>query len=296
MKLNPLHHLARTSRAMLVAMLALLGTGALQAANFFDNTISGVNLGNASGGNTGGHLNWAIFTLSGGVTITDTSYDGTYDVVGNVGTYSTGTVGMGMTSSRIKGNVYRDTTAQTITLSGGANYTGSLITGQGGSGASGYLGTAASQATTASNVAKALTATAGTPSTINTSYSYTAVANATIVMNLLDLSISGAGVVLSLNGPSTANYIINISRVLSLSAGAQVTLGGGLQPQNVLFNLTNANTTDVTLGGDSTLRGIILAPNRKVTLTGASDVIGEVIAKTVSLSGRSTVKNPLVSP
>jgi hypothetical protein len=295
MKLNQIHKLVRTPRVLLVAMLALLGAGELQAANFFDNTISGVNLGNASGGTTGGHLNWAIFTLSGGVTITDTTYDGTYDVLGNVGTYSTTTVGLGMTSSRIKGNVYRDTTAQTITLSGGANYTGSLITGQGGSGASGYLGTAATQATTASNTAKGLTATAGTPTTINTSYSYTAAANATIIMNLVDLAISGTTSILSLNGPSTANYIINISRALSLSAGAQVTLGGGLQPQNVLFNLTSANTTDATLGA-STLRGIILAPNRKVTLTGASTVYGEIVAKTVSLSGRSRVLNPLVSP
>jgi len=54
----------------------------------------------------------------------------------------------------------------------------------------------------------------------------------------------------------------------------------------------------VILAGGSRLSGIILAPNHNVKLTGASRVLGEVIAKGVSLSGASQVKNdfPTISP
>jgi hypothetical protein len=300
MKLNHLFQVSRTFRMLLIAALAILSAGVLRADNFFDDTVAGINLGNASGGNTSGHKSWAIFALSGGVTITDTTYNGTYDVLGNIGMYGSG--GLTMSASRVggfmAGDIYRAKASQTINMSGGANYTGTMYTGVGGSGGSGLLGQAASAAITASSTAATLVSTFGTPSNINlrSAASYYAAANEVVVMNLTDLILNGTAAVLTLNGPSTANYVINISRYLALSNSAQIQLSGGLQPQNVLFNVTSANTNDVTLSGNSTLNGIILAANRAVKLTGASDVVGEVIGKSVSLSGRSTVKNPLVSP
>jgi predicted acyltransferase (DUF342 family) len=87
---------------------------------------------------------------------------------------------------------------------------------------------------------------------------------------------------------------------MSLAGGAKINLAGGITPQNVLYNV-NQNTInvvqyDVTLSGGSEARGIILATTRAVKLTGDSKVFGEVIAKSVSLSGSSNVINPLVSP
>jgi predicted acyltransferase (DUF342 family) len=103
-----------------------------------------------------------------------------------------------------------------------------------------------------------------------------------------------------LNGTATTNYVINVNRYMSLAGGAKINLAGGITPQNVLYNV-NQNTIngvqyDVTLSGGSEARGIILATTRAVKLTGDSKVFGEVIAKSVSLSGSSNVINPLVSP
>ena len=134
------------------------------------------------------------------------------------------------------------------------------------------------------------------------------------MLHLNDLILSGAGAVLTLSGNNQANvnYVIDVNRYLSLSSGAKVVLTGGLVAQNVLFNVEGAGysayTYDVTLSGGSKIAdapyggsgtlggGVILAPNRTVKLTGASEVKGEVIAKAVSLSGNSRVYNPLVSP
>ena len=52
----------------------------------------------------------------------------------------------------------------------------------------------------------------------------------------------------------------------------------------------------MTLSGGSEAHGIILATTRAVKETGDSKIYGEVIAKSVSLSGASNVINPLVSP
>ena len=79
MKPNILSIMTSTCRTLFVGALALVTTSSLHAAppplgtpNFFDDTILGnINLGNASGGYTLGHKSWAIFAISGGVTITD---------------------------------------------------------------------------------------------------------------------------------------------------------------------------------------------------------------------------------
>jgi choice-of-anchor A domain-containing protein len=133
----------------------------------------------------------------------------------------------------------------------------------------------------------------------NTAGSVTATSAGTKVLNLTDLILSGTGAILTLNGNGVAgavNYVINVNRYLTLGTAAQIQLGGALTPQNVLFNVkSNATQYDVTLSGGALLNGILLAPTRTVKLSGASVVNGEVIAKGVSLSGRSQVINPTVS-
>lgn len=321
MKLNPHSKLIRSCCSILIAAFAIFGAGALKAQNFFDNPISSggftVDLGNASGGSSTAvstHKNWAIFALSGGVTITDPdatllNVGNNYDVLGNVGMAGTGV--LTMTNSWIKGSAY-NTSGQifspNITSTGNAGPTVNAA----------YLSSAATSASNASSQAAlmptftgglgytfngsataipttfALNGGAG-PGTAAATFSGGA-AGQTYVLNLQDLILSGVGAVLTLNGTATTNYVINVSRYMSLSANSQIALSGGLGANNVLFNVKNTATYDVTLSGGAVVNGIILAPNRNAKLTGGSVVNGEVIAKGVSLSGRSKVLNPFVSP
>ena len=306
MKLNHLFTLARTCRVILLATLALFSAGALKAANFFDDTISGINFGNASGGATAGHKNWAIFALSGGVTITDPTLDGSFDVLGNVAIGGAGV--LTMSASRIQG--YYNSETSTPVLSGGANNTGYTSFNSVGGANGSYVNTGVTNANSASTTAAGLGnvtgglafggAFGGVPSTValnNTGASISGAAGQTYVLNLTDLILSGAGAILTLSGTSTTNYVINVNRYMTLSSSAQIALSGGIGANNVLFNVkSNSPSYDVTLSGASVVNGIILAPSRNVKLTGASVVYGEVIAKGVSLSGRSKVINPYVSP
>ena len=53
-----------------------------------------------------------------------------------------------------------------------------------------------------------------------------------------------------------------------------------------------SSQNDVTLSGSTAVNGIILIPSSKAKLTGSSTIFGEVIAKGVSLSGKSKVLVP----
>jgi hypothetical protein len=300
-------HLSAATRALqasLIAAFSLLASSAEGAQNFFDNNILGVDLGNASGGNTGVHRTWAIFALSGGVTISDASPSIQPDVKGNVGLGGAGN--LTMTLSQISGTVYNETGS----YNGGGTVTGGVLTD------ASYVNTAANNATTASNTAAGLSTTTlglsvsgNTPASVLSNTPATFGLNnvpggitdngtpGTYVLNLNDLILSGAGAILTITGTASTNYVININRYLALSSGAQIALSGGLQPQNVLFNVKPASsTTTLNISGGASLKGIVLAPSRNVTLTGGATVEGEVIGKSVSLSGSSRVINPLVSP
>ena len=319
MKLNPHSKLTRSCCSILIAALSLFGAGALKADNFFDNPISSggftVDLGNASGGSStvvSTHKSWAIFALSGGVTITDPdatlqNVGNNYDVLGNVGMAGTGV--LTMTNSWIKGSAY-NTSGQifspNITSTGNAGPTVNAA----------YLSSAATSASNASTQAGSMATSTGSltytlngnSTAIPTTFALNGgagpaaatfsngAAGQTYVLNLQDLILSGVGAVLTLNGTATTNYVVNVSRYMSLSANSKIALSGGLGANNVLFNVKNTATYDVTLSGGSEVNGIILAPNRNAKLTGGSVVNGEVIAKGVSLSGRSKVLNPFVSP
>lgn len=309
MKLNLLSKMTRTGRALLLATLAFITTGAVKAqtgTNFFNNTIGTINLGNASGGSTLGHKNWAIFALSGGVTITDpvATYGDplSYDVLGNVGIAGAGN--LSMTASWIKGGIWVQTNTQVVPPSGAGFYNGTKTVDPT------YLTTAVSQATAASNAATAMSnATTGliytggisgasTSISLTAAASITGAASTTYVMNLTDLILSGAAATLTLDGTDTTNYIFNVSRFMTLSNLAQIKLGNlGITEANVLFNVKSSIPQyDVALSGGAEAHGIILAKDRSVKLTGASKVFGEVIAKGVSLSGVSKVINPFTSP
>ncbi len=288
-------------RFILAAALALAGAGTANAANFFDGAVNGIDLGSASGGASNTHRNWAIFALSGGVTITDPTDispmgGGAYDVLGNIGMGGVGT--LNLTSAYVNGSVWN----------GSGNITGTHITSANWSSGgpnvdASFLLNATNAAVSASGAATSMTTSPGQPaagSSIALGGGATQTLNASpgalTVVNLQDLILTGVGTALTLNGLASQNFVVNVSRYMTLSSSAQIKLSGGLTSANVLFNLTNAYGYDVTLSGGSGVNGIILAPNRNVKLTGVSVVNGEVIAKGVSLSGRSKVINPFVSP
>lgn len=308
MKLNLLSKMASAGRALLLATLALITTGALQAqapgTNFFNNTVGGVNLGYASGayGSPSFKQNWAIFALSGGVTISDAVVDPfNADVIGNVGIAGTGN--LSMTNSRIDGRIWVSTNTQTVPASGSGFYIGTKTIDPT------NMGTAVSNATAASSAASSASpystgltfggALGGLPASIGltAAASITGAAATTYVINLTDLILSGSAATLTLSGTNTTNYIFNVTRFMTLSNLAKISLSGGITEANVLFNVkSSVPQYDVALSGGSEVHGIILAPTRSVKLTGASKVVGEVIAKGVSLSGASKVINPYYSP
>jgi len=332
MKTEIASKMSRISRALLAAALALAGAISAKAQNFFDSSVSGIDLGNASGGTTGGHLHWAIFTLGGNVTITDPNpytptathgpndpayyaSAGSADVYGNVGISGSGI--LSMSKSYIDGFVTEATAGSTLAGNpiGNPYFLGGNININ-----SAYMASGAASAIAASNTAAgqgnfvgvgntaATTAvfTSGTKSEVNLGITGGAQAGATYVLHLTDLILSGASTILTLHGTNTTNYVLNIDRYMTLGGGAKITLAGGLTESNVLYNVRNndnfgVNPTqgtpyDVTLSGGSEVHGIILATTRAVKETGDSKVYGEVIAKSVSLSGASNVINPLVSP
>ncbi len=297
-------------RSILAAVLALASAGIANAGNFFDNNVGGIDLGTAAGGssdNNSTHRNWAIFALTGGVTITDPTYNdpmspgGYYDVLGNIGMAGSGT--LNLTNASINGSVWNGSgtpvTGNPHITSANWSSGGPAVTGA-------YLTSAANAAISASSAATGMTMSSpGQPpsgSSITLSgggmQTLTASPGSLTVVNLQDLILTGLNTALTLTGSAGQNFVINVSRYMTLSSSAQIKLSGGLTVNNVLFNVTNAtgNAYDVTLSGGSVVNGIILAPNRNVKLTGASVVNGEVIAKGVSLSGRSRVLNPFVSP
>lgn len=308
--------MTRLCRAFVLATLALIGTSALQAqyapgTNFWNSDVFGTNFGNPTLGTASGnwvpgtiHQNWAIFALSGGVTITDPNNTGSADVIGNVGLGGSGN--LSMSNSYINGIVYRSGGNETLTgrasyYSGGStpgnNLTSEVSDAINASSAVGSLGNATGTGGNALTFSGGLS---GVPTTIalnNSPASITGVAGQTYVLNLTDLVLQGASTILTLSGTNTTNYVFNISRNMSLAAQSKILLSGGLTEANVIYNVkSNAVQYDVTLSGASEAHGTILATTRAVKETGGSAVYGEVIAKTVSLSGASKVINPYASP
>jgi choice-of-anchor A domain-containing protein len=117
----------------------------------------------------------------------------------------------------------------------------------------------------------------------------------TVVLKLGHFLLRGHAV-LTLQGTATTNFIINVKHQFSLTGNAAIVLSGDVQLNNVLFNVRRSGD-DVTLGGHSSLEGILMANKRTVRVIRHSTVTGAVIANRVQLRGGSQViQPPLVSP
>jgi hypothetical protein len=274
---------------LLIAVAASLLVPAANGQGFFSNsyTVQGQTL---DLGYAGRNYQWAIFALNGDATISDATV-GNVDVEGNVGVAGTGN--FNLSGANVQGDVW-------LRSGGSYNVSGKgSVTGKKYQGASydSVLNTAVQHANTLSTNASLLTATNTAYTTINTTNtSFTIAGTGSVVLKLTDFMMTGG--TLTLQGDATTKFIIDVNRYFSLSSAAKVIPSGGLLASNILFNVEKGSTSNVVLSGGSQLNGILLAStgststSRTISLTGASIVNGEVVGRSVVLSGGSKVKHP----
>jgi hypothetical protein len=238
---------------------------------------------------------WAAFSLGGGVTETDVidQFTGTTDIYGDVGVAGDGNISLSG-SATIHGDLYWETPG-TLKLSGNAKITGMRHHD---SASDAILDNGVSEANATSTHAASFTSSSFYASLTNITSSMTLTAqhdrpgNST-VLNLNSI-VLGNQATLTLSGTATDVFILNVSNQFSLTSQSKIVLTGGLSWDDVLFNI-KGNGSEVTLDGQSTLNGILMANKRSVSLTGGSLVAGEVIANKIKLSGSSRIVNPSVA-
>lgn len=291
-------------KAALALVVGLLVAAAPARATLL---FSGVDLGEA-----GRTSEWAIFALTGGVTVTDTTSVtfGSPTVRGNIGIAGNSITLSG--TAKVDGTAYVKT-GGTLRRSGSAQINGPGNLGvanaqyfQGGAYDT-LTNNAKNDAIAASAQADALADYA--PSGIvtrpgwnslttvnqNTSLSLNDTAGGTHVsLHLTDFVVYG-GATFTLTGTAQTTYVITVTNKFSL-VGGNVVLGGGLLPENVLFNVLSTGV-DISLASAAQFSGVLLAPGRTVNLTAASTAAGTIIAGKVNISGGSRVLKPVyISP
>lgn len=97
---------------------------------------------------------------------------------------------------------------------------------------------------------------------------------------------------LTLAGDTSSTFVINVATKLKLKGASTIVLEGGVQADDVLFNITGDDDTSVEEG--SLAYGTILAPHAKVKVKGkGSLLIGAVISgKAIALEGHGRVRFP----
>ena len=237
---------------------------------------------------------WAVFSLGGNVTATDDN-TGTTDVYGDVGVAGNGNITLTGTAT-IHGDLYYETIG-TLTRNGKPKITGTIHHD---AGSDSQLNNGVNEATLTSNHAFALPVTPAYASLTNIQLSgqqnltITGAPGQTVVLKLQNFIISSG--TLTLQGSPTTNFVINVSKQFSLTNHAQIILSGGVAWDDVLFNVVG-NGTKVTMDGGSVLRGILMANNRTVALSGKATVLGEVVGNQVTLTGGAqVVRPPITSP
>jgi hypothetical protein len=117
----------------------------------------------------------------------------------------------------------------------------------------------------------------------------------TVVLDLRLVRMSGNST-LTLQGSANTTYVINVNRGFSLTDAARIVLSGGLDWNDVVFNVRGRGAT-VTLAGTSNFQGILLASRRTVQLRDAAIIRGEAIADNLQMQGTSQINHPpVVSP
>ncbi len=242
----------------------------------------------------GNLVNWTVFSLGGGVEADDLS--GTSDIYGNVGVAGNGNITMSGNAT-IHGDLWYRTPGQ-FKKTGNAAVTGATYND---AAHDSQLDAGVTNAVNASNLAASYAASTAyasmTKIDLNDHKNITLFAqhdrpgNST-VLSLTTFKLSGSSTLtLDGGGDANANFIINVSKDFSLTGGSSIVLTGGTSWDDVLFNV-RGNGTDVQISGSSYLRGILMANQRTVKLTGSTVSGGRVIANRIVLSGGAQVISP----
>jgi len=89
---------------------------------------------------------------------------------------------------------------------------------------------------------------------------------------------------ITLTGPSTAKFIINVRGSLSMSGSSTIRVGGSVSPNEVIYNVIGTGN-DVVLSGGSAVDGTILAVSRNVTLSAGVTNGRLICGKNLVISG-----------
>ncbi len=232
---------------------------------------------------------WAALTL--GYNRAEDRLFNSAQIYGNVGV--SGNRDLNLTSaSLVDGDVY---------LSGwGAARSGqgAMVNGSQFRGANAFLNTERNLALNLSRAAGLLTPTRNV-SMINLSatdnLTLSGAPGETVVLNLRMIRMSGSST-LTLQGSADTTYVINVNRGFSLTDTARIVLSGGLDWNDVVFNVRGTGTP-VSIAGNSTFQGILLATRRTAQLRDAAILRGEAIADNLQMQGTSQIVHPpVVSP
>jgi hypothetical protein len=93
----------------------------------------------------------------------------------------------------------------------------------------------------------------------------------------------------TIHGSSTDIFIFQIAGNLIVGNGAIVTLTGGAQPQNIVWQVAG----QVTLGTTSQMKGTILCKTAVVCQTGSS-LVGQILAQTAATLDATTIVKPTI--
>jgi hypothetical protein len=278
---------------------ALALAGSAMAQTFFDDsiTLQGklINLGYA-----GRVYKWSALTTNGKLTASTaaTTCPAKIDINGNVGVWATSNTNarLVLSNSSIKGDVFLRKGGKKFFF-GASQIIGSFFQGTGASTTyNNILSTAASNAATLSSNISLLSGTTNFTSNFslsggnvigsNSSFTITATNNDPVVLKLTDFVLNHSS--LTLIGSASSRFIIDIGDDFALSNGSLVTFNGQLNPKNVIFNIGDT----AAMSGASQFNGILLANNSAVAFSGGSAVFGEVIGKSIAMSGGSKIKKP----
>jgi autotransporter-associated beta strand protein len=230
---------------------------------------------------------WTLFSMGNN----GLQMSGFTAVQGDVGAAGNGIISIGGHAT-IDGNLYYRTNS-TLLLSDDATITGARYHNR-----DSELDNGLNEASSASDHAFALAPTRSYTNinlVRNQSITVQGAPGETVVLSLKNFVMQGS-TSFTLQGTATTDFIINVRRQFSLSGYAKIVLAGGVQWDNVLFNVRGQGA-DVLLSSNAHLEGILMANLRTVRLSGQSRIIGEVIAKRIIMSNGSRITHPpVVSP
>jgi hypothetical protein len=229
---------------------------------------------------------WGVFSLGDGNEPDEFSDDSS--VTGDVGVAGNGDITL-RDDARITGDLYYRSNG-TLKVKNNAVITGSRFNNQ-----NALLDMSVSQAMASSKAAAGFQSTQSFSEIDLNNQSTTIVGGPgeTVVLNLKNFQLSGNST-FTLQGTATTTFIINVKKQFSLSGTSSIVLSGGVEFNDVLFNV-RGDSGHVKLGGQSHFEGILLATKRTITIGQQATASGSIIGDRVVLMGAAQITHPPVT-